>query len=163
MNTDIESAAAFAKRVHGDQRDRFSGEPYVGHLSRVADGAAVLAEAYGVDPRLAATVGWLHDAVEDTDATIDDIRKHLIVETMWPVPLIDHVCKAVGLMTKSGPGMSEPDLIAYYTAIRMHPLARVAKLADGDDNIRRLHRLTNPVDLTRLARRYSIGKDTLLS
>lgn len=61
----------FAARLHAGQRRKGPrAEPYVNHLSDVA---RRLAEATGGrDPDLV-IAGVLHDAVEDTDATPDDI------------------------------------------------------------------------------------------
>ncbi|GKT03290.1 RelA/SpoT family protein [Furfurilactobacillus sp. WILCCON 0119] len=73
MNDDhvaeVREAYDFAARVHADQQ-RQSGEAYIMHPIQVA---AILADLK-MDP---ATVeaGFLHDVVEDTVATLDDLRE----------------------------------------------------------------------------------------
>ncbi|MGH2759571.1 MAG: HD domain-containing protein, partial [Actinomycetota bacterium] len=58
-----------AAEVHADQR-RLSGQPFITHPLAVAD---ILADM-GMDPTT--IVGaLLHDAVEDTDASLDDFRE----------------------------------------------------------------------------------------
>ena len=60
------AARAYAVAMHGAQR--YGDHPYVHHLDAVV---AVL-EPFGAE---AQTIGYLHDLVEDTDATVDDVRQ----------------------------------------------------------------------------------------
>ena len=55
--------------AHGDQRRKGSGVPYVAHLLAVA---AMVLEDGGDDDSAVAAV--LHDVVEDTALTVDDVR-----------------------------------------------------------------------------------------
>lgn len=66
----IRAAYELAKEAHKDQV-RKSGEPYISHPVSVA---LIVAEEFGLgaNPVMAA---FLHDVVEDTDYTIDDIRE----------------------------------------------------------------------------------------
>lgn len=66
-------ALEFAARRHTDQRRKgVRAEPYINHLAEVA---ALLAEATdGTDSELV-VAGLLHDAIEDTDATREDIEQ----------------------------------------------------------------------------------------
>ena len=66
----IKEAYLLAKEAHKDQR-RKSGEPYIMHPLAVA---RIVAEELGLgaDPIIAA---FLHDVVEDTLYTIEDIRE----------------------------------------------------------------------------------------
>ncbi len=66
----IREAYLLAKEAHKEQR-RKSGEPYIMHPLAVA---RIVAEELGLgpDPIIAA---FLHDVVEDTDYTIEDIRE----------------------------------------------------------------------------------------
>lgn len=66
----IKSAYALAAEAHKEQR-RKSGEPYIIHPIAVARIVAEELEL-GANPVIAA---FLHDVVEDSDYTIDDIRK----------------------------------------------------------------------------------------
>lgn len=61
----LQKARAFALSSHGDQK--YGDHPYVFHL----DAVAKLAEPYGEDAEI---VAYLHDVVEDTDATVKSIE-----------------------------------------------------------------------------------------
>jgi GTP pyrophosphokinase len=65
----IQRAYRVAEKAHEGQK-RASGEPYVNHCLAVA---SILAELR-VPPQVVAA-GLLHDTVEDTDITLDDIRR----------------------------------------------------------------------------------------
>lgn len=62
-------AIDFATRAHGDQKRKYSGQPYVTHCIAVAE---ILSE-YVSDPEILVS-GILHDVVEDTSTTLDQIR-----------------------------------------------------------------------------------------
>ena len=62
-------AYQFAEKAHQGQ-ERFSGEPYITHCIAVAE---ILAELQ-VPPAIV-VAGLLHDTVEDTDTTLEDLRK----------------------------------------------------------------------------------------
>ena len=68
----VQRARRFAERAHNaiDHRRKYSGRPYTEHLERVA---ARVAGVTG-DPE-AVAAAWLHDVVEDTPATHDDIER----------------------------------------------------------------------------------------
>ena len=61
-------ACAFATRMHAGQQRKYTGEPYVLHCLEVA---RIVAEIGGSPAMIAAAL--LHDVVEDTEASIDDI------------------------------------------------------------------------------------------
>ena len=65
----IEKAYSFSEKAHEGQLRR-SGEPYISHPLSVA---AILADLH-LDLDTIAT-GLLHDTVEDTSATLEDIRR----------------------------------------------------------------------------------------
>jgi GTP pyrophosphokinase len=81
----LRSAFEFAREAHRPQR-RKSGEPYIIHPVCVARIVAEELEL-GADPVIAA---FLHDVVEDTDYSIDDIRERFG----------DDVAFLVGVVTK---------------------------------------------------------------
>jgi len=66
----INRAYVFAAQAHANQTRR-SGEPYLEHPLAVAD---ILASLRLDDASI--VTGLLHDTVEDTPVTLDDIRKH---------------------------------------------------------------------------------------
>lgn len=70
--TSLENKAReFATRHHGaiGQVRKYTGEPYINHPAAVV---ALLRTVPHTEEMLAAA--WLHDTVEDTDATIDEVR-----------------------------------------------------------------------------------------
>jgi (p)ppGpp synthase/HD superfamily hydrolase len=68
----VERAQLFATRAHEriGQRRRYTGEPYITHPAAVA---ALVASVAHTPQMLAAA--WLHDTVEDTDVSLDDIER----------------------------------------------------------------------------------------
>jgi (p)ppGpp synthase/HD superfamily hydrolase len=64
-------AAAFAAQRHGaiDQHRKYTGEPYITHPEAVA---SIVRTVTHTEEMLAAA--WLHDTVEDTQTTLDEIR-----------------------------------------------------------------------------------------
>lgn len=62
-------ACAYATRMHGSQQRKYTGEPYVLHCLEVARSVA---EVGGSPTMIAAAL--LHDVVEDTEATHEDVQ-----------------------------------------------------------------------------------------
>ena len=115
--TIIDGALALAIEAHAGQT-RWNGDPYVSHPMRV--GAMVA--GYGA---LAVGAALLHDVVEDTAITLEDLW-----ELGFPAPLV----VAVDALTR------RPDETydSYIRRIREVPLALSIKLADIADNMRDL-------------------------
>ncbi len=88
------------------------GEPYVLHCLRVMMGVA--------DPR-AQLVALMHDLVEDTEVTIDELRSRGFDE---------EVVAAVDLVTHR----ESHSYAEYVIRLKSNPLARQAKLSDLRDN-----------------------------
>ena len=68
-------ALTFASKAHGDQKTSY-GLPYLTHISSVAMEVIHACEESKIDIEkadLAITVALLHDTIEDTDITYDDI------------------------------------------------------------------------------------------
>ncbi len=66
----LQQAYEFAAAAHGDQK-RKSGEPYIQHPLHTA---FILAQIRADIPTI--TAGILHDVPEDTNRTLDEIKKH---------------------------------------------------------------------------------------
>ncbi|MCW2194980.1 (p)ppGpp synthase/HD superfamily hydrolase [Bradyrhizobium elkanii] len=64
----IESAREFAREKHAPQKRNYTDEPYFVHLEEVAG----IVERAGLT-EAAIAAAWLHDTVEDTDATLPEI------------------------------------------------------------------------------------------
>lgn len=82
--TDIERAYSVAEKWHRNQK-RKSGEPYITHPVAVA---TILAEIGMTPPTLVAAL--LHDTVEDTDYTVEELTRDFGAET---AQLVDGVTK----------------------------------------------------------------------
>ena len=119
-------AEIFARRVHAGQVDK-GGAPYTGHLGRVAARARAHAEAMGLAHQHAEwcqQVGWLHDTIEDTGTTADD----LLDAGFNPA-----VVQAVGLLTRPK-GKPYLECVAGIIASGDR-LAMIVKLSDNEDNL----------------------------
>ena len=116
-----EAARAYAVEMHGDQK--YGVHPYVHHL----DAVATLLRPYGEQARV---VGFLHDVVEDTEATVADVRSRFG----------DLVARCVALLTDA-PGANRSERKAKTYAARApvtgeEELALVVKAADRLANVR---------------------------
>lgn len=67
-------AAEYAKEKHKDQKRKYTGEPYFNHCEEVASIIRSQSRMWGQDEAVI-SAAYLHDAVEDTDATIEDIER----------------------------------------------------------------------------------------
>lgn len=120
-----EIARSIAVKAHAGQLDK-AGAPYILHPEAVA--AAVSEDA-------AKAVAWLHDVVEDTSTTFEELEAAGVrQEVIAPLRLLTH--------DKSVPYME------YVAAIKSDPVAREVKLAD----------LRHNSDLTRLPRVTDAGR-----
>ena len=92
----IEKAFKFACQAHAGVR-RLSGEPYIMHPVAVAK---IVAEELrlGANPIIAA---FLHDVVEDTDYTIDDIRQRFGDDVAFLVDVVTKKKKKHSTATSS--------------------------------------------------------------
>ena len=146
----IDRAVAVAKQAHEDQL-RKTGEPYIIHPLAVKK----ILEEWGMDEDTV-IAGVLHDTVEDTDLTLDDIRKEFGESVAF---LVDGVTK----LSTARNGMRDIDtylpatkdnflrlMIALGDDIRV----LIIKLADRLHNIRTLSAL--PPD-----KQKKIAKETL--
>jgi guanosine-3',5'-bis(diphosphate) 3'-pyrophosphohydrolase len=67
-----EAADLAARRHNGMARKGRGNEPYINHLAEVANLLAVATD--GADAELVAA-GWLHDTIEDTDTTREELAQ----------------------------------------------------------------------------------------
>src|SRR3970040_593805 len=84
----VQRAYRVAERAHEGQK-RASGEPYISHCLAVA---GILAELH--IPPSAVAAGLLHDTVEDTDITLQDLERDFGQEI---ANLVDGVTKLTQL------------------------------------------------------------------
>jgi (p)ppGpp synthase/HD superfamily hydrolase len=109
----IERALQIAAKAHEGQKDK-EGLPYILHPLRV------MAQVEGIEAQIVAV---LHDVVEDTSVTLEDLRD---------AGFSPEILKAVQCVTHH---KAEP-YAQYVVRCRHNPLARQAKLADLQDNCR---------------------------
>lgn len=130
-------ALKLAIEAHDGQEDR-NGQPYIGHVMRVCYAGHTLAEKI---------VGALHDVVEDTHWTIEDLKS----EGFSP-EIIDGVIA----ITHDDENESYED---YLLRILRNPVALRVKLNDLTDNmdIRRLDRLSE-LDFVRMLKYHRAYK-----
>lgn len=107
----IAKAQEIATQAHEGQK-RSDGKPYITHPTRVAA---------AVEDRLK-PIAWLHDVVEDTRVTLQDLRA---------IGFPTYILTAVDLLTHR---KSEPNLV-YWGKIKENPDALAVKLADINDNV----------------------------
>ena len=145
MSTLTDRARDIATRAHRGQTDK-TGADYIDHPRRVAERVRQYAAA---DQQEAAqVVAWLHDVVEDTGVTLDDLRED------FPA----NVVAGVDAMTRR-PGEDGDD---YYRRVAAHPLARAVKQADLDDNTDPARTALLGEDTrARLARKYAHAREVL--
>ncbi len=123
----LDEAVAFAVERHGDQR-RPAGEAYVEHL---LEALRVLVDAVGVRDPDTLRAAVLHDVVEDTPTTLDEVRERFGAR----------VAELVGWVTKS----DGVERAAYLARLRQAPPEAIdVKLADRLSNVQRLRTHPRP-------------------
>jgi (p)ppGpp synthase/HD superfamily hydrolase len=117
----LEDAIALAAEAHRGQRDKV-GQPYILHALRV------MLRMETEEEQMAAV---LHDVVEDTRYTLDDLRR-----LGYPEPVI----AAVDRLTRR----TDESYEQFVERASAEPIARRVKLADIEDNmdVRRLSEVT---------------------
>src|SRR5688572_11157001 len=143
----IEKAYTTAEKAHEGQQ-RASGEPYVQHCLNVA---LILAELH-LPPAVIAA-GLLHDTVEDTSLTLNDLRRNFGEEV---TKLVDGVTKLAQLPRVSKEGNLPIDhhtesLRKTFLAMSDDIRVVLIKLADRLHNMRTLSHL-RPEKQERIAR-----------
>lgn len=113
-------ALAFAVEAHKGQKDK-GKKPYIYHPIYVAE---------HVEGDIAKSVAYLHDVVEDTKYTLEDLQN---------AGFSDEIVDAVDVLTKRE-GMSYEK---YIEKVAKNPLATTVKLADLEHNSQ-ISRIENP-------------------
>ena len=128
----LELAYEIAKKAHEGQFDK-AGKPYIEHPIRVSN---------NVNGDLAKTVALLHDVVEDTDITFNDLIQ---------MGIPDEALYILRLLTRP----KELTYKKYIEVIGTDKIAIQIKLADLEDNMN-LNRISNITDrdIQRVEKRY---------
>ena len=126
-NEQLQFALELAIQKHKNQKDK-SGKPYILHPIHVME---------TVKSDDAKIVAVLHDIIEDTDVTEEDLLN---------AGLSKHIVDAIVILTRS----RDEDYMDYVKNLSSNPLAKEVKLADLQHNM----------DLRRL---FNVSKYSLLS
>ncbi len=141
----LKSAYDYSESMHNGQK-RASGEPYFTHPCAVAE---ILVDL-GLDtPTVAAA--FLHDVVEDTPATEDDILRRFGKEVMT---LVDGVTKLDKIQFRTHEEEDAENFRKIFVAMANDVRVIIIKLADRLHNMRSLNFLSNE-------RQQRIAKETL--
>lgn len=104
-------ALRFAYNAHHGQLD-YNGIPYIFHPLHLAE---------EMEDEISCCAALLHDVVEDTDITIEELAKEFPPEVVEVVKLLTHTDSSEN---------SNSDYFAYLLPIKAHPIAKKVKLAD---------------------------------
>ncbi len=130
----VERAYEVAKEAHGDQK-RHSGEPYITHPVEVA---IILAELEMDKETIIAAL--LHDVVEDTGKTLDEVRKEFGDEV---AELVDGVTKLTQIKYSADKiEVQAENLRKMFLAMAKDIRVIIIKLADRLHNMRTLQYMT---------------------
>lgn len=103
-------AMKLAYAAHQGQFDH-SGMPYIFHPYHLAE---------QMEDEITCTVALLHDVVEDTDVTIEELEQEFPKEVTDALKLLTHT--------------DETDYFDYVRAIKANPIAKTVKFADIKHN-----------------------------
>ena len=119
--TQREKAYEIAKKAHLGQIDK-AGEDYIKHPEKVAS---------FVNSDEEKAVAYLHDVIEDTNLTLNDLRNYGFSED---------IVEAVDIITKK----RGQDYQTYLRLVKTNALARTVKLADlcHNSDLTRLNKIT---------------------
>merc|ERR1712110_744918 len=133
---EVLKAADFAAKKHRDQRRKGPDKaPYINHPIGVAN---ILANEGGIDDPIVLQAALLHDTVEDTDTSLDEIEEQF-GKTVRDV--VNEVTDQKDLPSK------ERKRLQVINAPKKSPRAKLVKLADKLYNLRDLHQ-SPPADWT---------------
>ena len=127
-------AYAYAEKAHENQK-RASGEPYFIHPCAVAN---ILMEM-GLDASVIAAA-LLHDVIEDTEATAEDIKREFGDEVL---DLVSGVTKLEKIVFKSKEDAEAENFRRIFVAMAKDVRVIIIKLADRLHNMRSLNFLSH--------------------
>jgi GTP pyrophosphokinase len=139
----IRRAYDFAKNAHEGQI-RASGEPYYLHPIAVSD---LLADMRMDTATIVTAI--LHDTVEDTDVTLEDLTKQFGEEVSR---LVNGVSKLTRIESQTVEGKQAENFRKLVLAMSEDIRVLLVKLADRLHNMRTLHHIKKPEKRRRIAR-----------
>lgn len=132
FNYTLEYTKAYAMIIKlFDNRIDKGGNPYIGHLLRVCDGVSKEADSkvadknstLGVFYKKAEIVALLHDAIEDTNLTTEDLK-----EAEFDQEIID----AIDAISRRD---DEKYYFDFIERVNKNDIARIVKIHDLEDNM----------------------------
>ncbi len=138
----INRAYVYAMKAHGSQV-RASGDPYFSHPLEVAG----ILTSYRLDTATIVT-SLLHDTVEDTGATVEEVEKLFGNEI---AKLVDGVTKLTQIEEQSAHAKQAENFRKLLLAMSEDIRVLLVKLADRLHNMRTLHFIKNPEKRKRIA------------
>ena len=143
LNEDaVNRAYVYAMKQHGTQK-RASGDPYFSHPLEVAGILTEMKLDYA-----SIITGLLHDTVEDTGATIEDIRRLFGDEV---AKLVDGVTKLSKIELQNPEAKQAENFRKLVLAMSEDIRVLLVKLADRLHNMRTLHHIPKPEKQRRIA------------
>src|ERR671913_548882 len=139
----INRAYVFSMQKHGSQK-RASGDPYYSHPIEVA---GILTDLHLDDETIVTAI--LHDTIEDTVATPEEIEKSFGKNV---ARLVDGVTKLSKIEAQSENQRAAENLRKFLLAMSGDIRVLLVKLADRLHNMRTLHFISNPDKRKRIAR-----------
>ncbi len=139
----LNRAYVFSMKAHGTQK-RASGDPYFSHPLEVA---GILSDMKLDDATIATAL--LHDTVEDTTATLDEIRKLFGSEV---ANLVNGVTKLSQIELQSAESKQAENFRKLVLAMSNDIRVLLVKLADRLHNMRTLHHVHSEEKRRRIAR-----------
>ena len=138
----LNQAYVFTVKKHGDQK-RASGDPYFSHPVEVA---GILTELKLDEPTI--VTGLLHDTLEDTDATYEELQRLFGEEV---AQLVDGVTKLSKLELTADQNKQAENFRKLLVATASDIRVLIVKLADRLHNMRTLHYIQDPKRKQRIA------------
>lgn len=139
----VRAACAYAKKMHEGQT-RASGEPYYTHPLEVA---GILADMRMDTTTIMTAV--MHDTLEDTPATFDDLKSKFGEEI---ATLVNGVSKLTKIESQTVEGKQAENFRKLVLAMSEDIRVLLVKLADRLHNMRTLHHFNNEDKRRRIAR-----------
>jgi RelA/SpoT family (p)ppGpp synthetase len=139
----LNRAYVFSMHAHGSQK-RASGDPYFSHPIEVA---GILTDLRLDDETIATAI--LHDTVEDTVATSEEIERVFGANV---ARLVDGVTKLSKIEAQSENERAAENLRKFLLAMSDDIRVLLVKLADRLHNMRTLHHIAKPEKRRRIAR-----------
>ncbi|TPG20369.1 bifunctional (p)ppGpp synthetase/guanosine-3',5'-bis(diphosphate) 3'-pyrophosphohydrolase [Sphingomonas koreensis] len=139
----LNRAYVFSMHAHGSQK-RASGDPYFSHPIEVA---GILTDLHLDDKTIATAI--LHDTIEDTVATHDEIERLFGGEV---ARMVDGVTKLSSIEAQTENERAAENLRKFLLAMSDDIRVLLVKLADRLHNMRTLHHIAKPEKRKRIAR-----------